>query len=104
MTFQLTVVKTLWVMKKSHQDIETSISLLCTRVKDPDINYWVKNRQVLQFLNQTIWDDRLIAADNLYMLLTYVYTSYAMHDNMRGHNGCCMMFGWSDMQNHSKRS
>ena len=81
-------------MKRLRQDIETAISFLCTRVKYRDIHDWVKLRQLLQFLSQTIGDDRVIGSANIYELLTYLYASNAMHDNMRGRTGGCMTFGW----------
>ena len=81
-------------MKRSQPEIETAIYFLCALVKDLDIHDWGKLRGVLQFLSQTIWGYRVIGADNIYEVLTYVEASYAMHNNMRGHNGGCMTFGW----------
>ena len=80
-------------MKRSRPDIETAISFLCAQMKDQDINYWGKLRRVLQFLSQTIGDDHLIGAENIYEILTYMDASYATHDNSRGRTGGCMTFG-----------
>ena len=74
--------------------METSISFICTRVKDLDVRDWVKLRGVLQFLSQTIRDNRVIGADNMYEVLNYMDASYATHDYMRGHTGSFMTFGW----------
>ena len=63
-------------------------------MKDPDIHDWGKMRLVLQFVNQIIRDYRVIGDDNTYEVLTYLDASYAMHGDMRGHNGDCMTFGW----------
>ena len=62
-------------------------------MKDLGIHDWKKQRQVLQFLSQIIWDDRFIGDDSLYEVLTYVDASYAMHENMRVCTGGCMTFG-----------
>ena len=92
--FHSTVAKMLWVMKRSRQDIETSIYFLCTRLKDRYIHDWGKLRRVLQFLSHTIGGDCVIGADNLYEVLTYVGASYSTHDNMRGRIGGCMTVTW----------
>ena len=61
-------------MKRSRPEIETAISLIYTRVKDPNIHDWGKLRRVLQFLIQTIGDDIIIADENIYEVLNYVDT------------------------------
>ena len=73
-TFYSTVEKLLWIMKRSRPEIETAISLIYTRVKDPNIHDWGKLRRVLQFLIQTIGDDIIIADENIYEVLNYVDT------------------------------
>ena len=90
-------------MKRSLPDIETAISFLCTRLKDPDINYWGIMIQVLQFLSQTMRNYRVIGVDNIYKVLTYVYTSYSTHDNIRSHTGGCMTFGWGLIHEKSSK-
>ena len=93
-TFHSTLAKLLWIMKRSRPDIEADISCLWTQVKDPAIHYWGKMIQWLQLPSQTIGDDHVIGADNIYEVLTYVDTSYDMHNNIIGHTGGCMTFGW----------
>ena len=91
--FHSTGSKLFWVMNISLLDTETTISLLCTRVKDPDIHNWLKLRQLLQSFNQTIGEDFVIGYGNIYEMLTCVETSYATYNGMRGHTGGCMTFG-----------
>jgi hypothetical protein len=91
--FRLVVAKLLWVMKRARHDIETAISFLCTRVSRSDEADWLKLKRLLQFLNQTINDVRVIAADDLSKLFTWVDASYAIHHDMRGHTGGAMSFG-----------
>ena len=67
---------------------------ICTQVKYPDIHDWGKLRRVLQFLSQTIGYNHVIGADNIYEVLNYVDASYATHEDMIGHTGGCMTFGW----------
>ena len=63
-------------------------------MKYPDIHDWGKLRRVLQLLSQTIRDNRVIGAENMYEVLNYMDASYATHDDMRGHTGGCMTFSW----------
>jgi hypothetical protein len=91
--FHSVVAKLLWVMKRSRPDIETAISFLCTRVSRSDENDWKKLKRLLQFLSQTIDDVRVIAADDLSKLFTWVDASYAIHHDMKGHTGGAMSFG-----------
>ena len=67
-------------MKRSQPDIEAAISFLCTLVEDLDIHDWGKLRRVLQLLKQTIGEDHIIGAENIYEMLTYMDTSYDPHD------------------------
>ena len=47
----------------------------------------------MKFLNGTLSDKRIIGADNLSSIYTWVDASYAVHPNMRSHTGGCMSFG-----------
>jgi hypothetical protein len=91
--FHSVVAKLLWVMKRSRPDIETAISYLCTRVSCCNEDDWGKLKRLLQFLNQTIDDERIMGADDLFSLLTWIDASYGIHPNMRGHTGGAMSFG-----------
>jgi hypothetical protein len=87
------VAKLLWAEKRSPPDIETAISFLCTRVSKSDEDDWLKLKRFLQFLNQTIDDVRIVAANDLSKFRTWVDASYAIHHDMRGHTGGAMSFG-----------
>jgi hypothetical protein len=100
--FHSVVAKLLWVEKRSRPDIETTISFLCTRVSKNDKDDWLKLKRLLQFLNQTIDDVRIIAAIDLCKLFTWMDASYATHHDMRGHTGGAMSFGTGVI--HSKAS
>ncbi len=52
-----------------------------------------KLRRLLCFLNGTINDVRVLEADELDSLLTFVDAAYAVHPNMRGHTGGVMSMG-----------
>ena len=76
--FHTIVGKLLWAEKRSRPDIETTISFLCTRVACSDVEDWGKLRRLLQFLLHTIDNERVIAVDSLYKLITFVDASYAI--------------------------
>ena len=52
--FHTTTSKMLFMSKRSRPDIQTAVSFLCTRVKDPDCNDYKKPRQVIRYLQRTI--------------------------------------------------
>ena len=92
-TFHSTVAKLLWVAQRGRVDILTSISFLCTRVQCPDIEDWKKLKRVLKFLEQTLHDTRLIGADCLTKMQSFVDSSHAVHHDMHGHTGRAITFG-----------
>ena len=92
-TFHRVVAKLLWVMKRGRPDIETAISMLCTRVQEPTEQDWKKLKRLLQFLNKTIDDIRVLSADNLGDMFTWIDASYAVHPNMRSHTGGTISMG-----------
>ena len=54
---------------------------------------WNKLRRLLHFLQSRIDDERVLAADSLTELFTWVDASYAVHDNMKSHTVGAMSFG-----------
>jgi hypothetical protein len=70
-----------------------TIAFLCTRIKAADIEDWKKLARLICFLAQTIDDERLIGADDLHNMQTFIDSSHAVHDDMRGHNGGTITFG-----------
>jgi len=91
--FHSVVAKLLWTSKRARPDIETAISSLCTRVKAPTVEDRGKLKHLLLFLNQTLDDRRIIGADNLSELYTWIDAAYAVHPDMRSHTGGAMSFG-----------
>jgi hypothetical protein len=94
--------KLLWVSQRSRPDLETAVSFLCTRVQQPTVEDWGKLRRTLKFLKKTKSDRRIMGADDILKLETWIDASYAIHENMRGHTGGAMSFGWGVV--HEKAS
>ena len=91
--FHSVVAKLLWVSQRGRPDICVPVSFLCQRVQHPDIEDWKKLRRVLKFVQQTIDDTRIIGADNLDEMETFVDSSHAVHADKRGHTGGMITFG-----------
>ena len=53
--FHSMVAKLLFAAKRARPDIQTAISFLCTRVKDPDVDDWKKLIRVLGYIKETIF-------------------------------------------------
>ena len=49
--------------------------------------------RLLCFLKQTIGDERIIGAVDLSCMQTFIESSHAVHDDMKGHTGGVTMFG-----------
>ena len=87
------VAKVLWVMKRGRPDIEPTVSFLCTRVKGPDRDDWCKLKRLLCWTKKTVEDVRIIGADSLVDMLTFIDSAHAVHPDMRGHTGGATTFG-----------
>jgi len=102
-TFHSLTAKLLWIGKRARPDSETAVSFLCTRVHAPTTEDWGKLHRAIKFLKRTTTDKRIMGADNILKLeSSWVDASYAVHDNMRGHTGRAMSFGWGVV--HEKAS
>ena len=83
----------MFVGKRSQPDLQTSISFLCTRVLSPDISDRKKLKRLLQFIHATLDDKLILSMDGLTVMTTWVDTSYAVHNDMKGHTGGCIILG-----------
>jgi hypothetical protein len=87
------VAKALFLCKRARPDIEQTIAVLCTRVKEPNKADWNKLVRMMKYLNSTR-DLRLtLSADNLSCIKWYVDASFAVHPGFKRHTGATMKFG-----------
>jgi hypothetical protein len=91
--FHSVVAKLLFIMKRSRPDLEPTISFLMKRVSKSDVDDWKKLKRCLGFIKGTIEDKRILGADSLDTLYTWVDASHAVHMNMRGHTGGIISMG-----------
>ena len=103
-TFHSIVAKLLYITKRARPDIETAVSYLCTRVSKSTQDDWKKLRRVLGFLQNTIDDVRVIGADSLQNLYTWVDAAYGVHsEDMRSHTGGVMSMGTGAIHQRSTK-
>ena len=86
-------MKLQWVAERGRPDVRLPIAYLATRNQSCTNHDWWKLRRVLLFLMDTIDDERVIGADSLDILHTWVDSSYATHQDMKSHTGGVMSFG-----------
>lgn len=97
------VAKLLWIILRGRPDCAPAISFLCTRVKSPDIDDWKKLTCLLCYLQQTIDDERIIGADDLTRMQTFIDSLHAVHEDMRGHTGGAITFGTGIINSKSSK-
>ena len=81
----------LYLCKRTHQDIQTAVAFLCTRVKSPDVDEYKKLTRVIQYIRDTQDITLMIEADN--NPHWWVDSSYTMHPDMKSHTGVLMSIG-----------
>ena len=81
------VAEMLYVSNGTRVDIEIDVLFLCTRVSHNTDEDWIEIRILLQYLWVTVYMPRIIGANDLDILETYVDASYAVHQDTRGHTG-----------------
>ena len=88
------VAKALFRCKRARPDIQPTIAVLCTRVKDPNEADWAKLIRLMNYLNGTTRELRLtLSADNLHCIKWWVDASFAVHPDFKSHTGAVMKFG-----------
>jgi hypothetical protein len=101
--FHRTVAQLLFLCKRARPDIETLISFLTTRVKQPDKDDWGKLRHGLMYLKGTLYMKRYLTADNLSNIVWWVDGSFGVHWDSRGHTGAMMSMGKGAIVNIARK-
>ena len=92
--FHHTVYQLLFVANRARRDIQTAVSFLTTRVKEPDEDDWGKLKRVLKYLNGTKHLKLTLRADQLkFAVHWYVDGSHQTHEDCRGQTGSLVTFG-----------
>ena len=86
--FHSIVAKLLYIAKRAIPDIETAVAYLCTGVSNSTNDDWKKLRRLIAFLKHTINDVRVIGANSLQELYTWIDAAYGVHNaDMKSHTG-----------------
>jgi len=91
--FVSVVMKLLWVAKRGRPDTELTTAFLCTRSSKCTEQDWAKSRRLLHFLQSTIDEERVLGANSLTHLYTWVDAAHAVHDDCKSHTSGAMSFG-----------
>jgi hypothetical protein len=88
------VYQLLFAANRVHRDIQTAVSFLTTRVKEPDEDDWGTLKRVLKYLNGTKHLKLTLQADQLKLAVHwYRDGSHQIHEDCRGQSGCLVTFG-----------
>jgi hypothetical protein len=86
------VAKGLFLCKRARPNIQPTIAILCTRVKDPNEVDWGKLVRMMMYLNGTRKLRLTLSAGNLHYIKWYVDASLAVHPDFKSHTGATMSF------------
>jgi hypothetical protein len=99
--FHSFTAKLLYLGRKVRPDILTAVSYLTTRVTKPTVTDKLKLERVLKYLNgsktQVMTIGNVFDSDGSITIKCYIDTSHGIHDDMRGHIGCIMAIGNSNI-------
>ena len=78
---------------RARRGIQTVVSFLTARVKNPDEYDWGKLKSVLKYLNGTRHMKLNMVVENMSLIRWWVDASYNVHWYSRGHNGAMVSLG-----------
>jgi hypothetical protein len=78
---------------RARKDIQSVVAFLASRARDPDEDDWLKLKRLLRYIRGTIHMPRIPKAESLHVIKWWMDTSFATHDNCRGHTGATMSLG-----------
>jgi hypothetical protein len=87
------VAQLLVASTRSRKDIQTTIALLTTRVRNPDEDDWGKLRRLMRYIKGIINLPLILRADNLNLIKWWVDASFTTHNDCRGHTGGTLSLG-----------
>jgi hypothetical protein len=92
-SFHKVVAKSLYVAKRARPDVNTAISFLTKRVQRPDHEDWEKLEHMIIYLKLKRKLALILSADDSGGLYWYADSAFAVHPNMRSHNGAGLTLG-----------
>ena len=101
--FHLVVAAALFASKRARDDIQPTVSFLCTRVKEPDQDDWKKLLRLLQCLRATRECIKTLSADDAKIVKWWADAAFAVHQDMKSHTGGVMSMGEGAAQSVSMK-
>jgi hypothetical protein len=101
--FHTFVEKGLFLCKRARPNIQQAISMLCTRVRDPNQADREKLMRFMKYLNGNKGKNLTLSADNLRVVKWYVDASFAVHPDFKSRTGAMMMLGKGAMQSIARK-
>jgi len=85
-------------------DLQVAIGFLCTRVRSPSLQDWLKLRRVLQYVHGTKDLKRVVSIDNFGRIDIFVVdASHGAHTDYPGQTGGCMKMGSGILHGRSSK-
>ena len=97
------VAKLLFLGKRARPDLQTAISFLSTRVREPDTDYYNKLIRLMKYLKSTKDILLTLEAENSVCIRWWVDASFLVHPDMKSHSGAMMSMGQGAAISGSKK-
>ena len=91
--FHHTVAQLLFLSTRAPQDIQTAVTFLTTRVREPDEDDWSKIHRVIWYLTGTRRLKLELTVNSLAVIKWWIDGSHNVHPDCRGHTGDMMSLG-----------
>ena len=101
--FHKFVAKGLFASKRARPDILPAITYLCTRVKSPNENDWLKLKRLIGFLKSTEQDVLTLEANNYGKITWHLDAAFGVHNDYKSHTGAIMTLGKGCIQSISTK-
>ena len=79
--------------KRVRPDIQLAVSFLCTRVRGPDIDDYMKLARVMKYIQGTIGLPLILSIERSGNIKWYVDAAFSVHEDMRSHTDGFMNMG-----------
>ena len=101
--FHSFIAKSLFLSKRARLDILPTVSVLSSRVREPNESDWKKLVRLMRYIHCTQGWHLTLSAKCLRVVKWYVDASFAVHPDFKSHTGAVMTMGKGGMQVVSKK-
>ena len=101
--FHHIVAKMLHICKRVRLDLQVTIGFLCTRVRAPTQQDWLKLKRLLQYVYGTLDMQRVVSLKNFSTMNIYVDAAHAVHQDRKSQTGGCIQMGTGVIHSRSSK-